>query len=172
MNLKKGALLMGETNSRVISVQWDGPYKQSDLVNLNNEQTDYGIYQIYGHHPVYGENVLLYIGEANQQTFCTRLMQHAYWFEEEFTIYVGRLCGVSTPSEEDWAIDIHQVESMLIYVHTPAYNTVNINSINETALQDVHIINLGKYKSLLPEVSGARWIGEPEIASLGVHRYL
>lgn len=46
----------------VIQLKWEGPFRIEDLRSLNNYETDYGIYQIYGNHLVYGENVLLYIG--------------------------------------------------------------------------------------------------------------
>lgn len=114
----------------LIQIQWDGPYKLADLSSLKDEETDYGIYQIYGKHIVYGENVLLYIGQANQQTFGTRIMQHSYWFEDDFSIYVGRLSASNAPTDDIWEDEINLAESLLIYVHSPAYNTMNINSIN------------------------------------------
>lgn len=144
----------------LITITWEGPYQRTDLSSLQNEKTDFGIYQIYGKHPVYGEHVLLYIGQANQQTFGTRIMQHSYWFEEDFSIYVGRLSGSSTPTDKIWEDEINYAESLLIYVHTPAYNTSNINSINYSKLESIHILNLGQYKNLLPELSGIRWISK------------
>lgn len=50
----------------VIQIKWESPFRIDDL---NDDEIDYGIYQIYGNHLVYGENVLLYIGQANEQTF-------------------------------------------------------------------------------------------------------
>ncbi|MEI3602808.1 hypothetical protein SPD79_12865 [Oceanobacillus sp. SE10311] len=142
----------------LIQIHWEGPYKFTDLDLLKNEKTDYGIYQIYGNHVVYGENTLLYIGQANQQTFGTRISQHSYWFEDEFSVYVGRLSASNIPTDDIWQDEINMAESLLIYVHTPAYNTMNINSINYSKLEPIHILNLGKYKNLLPELSGIRWI--------------
>lgn len=144
----------------LIQLKWEGSYKFTDLPSLNNEETDYGIYQIYGNHTVYGDNVLLYIGQANQQTFRTRIMQHSYWFEDNFSIYVGRLSGPHTPTDDIWANEIKFVESLLIHVHSPAYNTMNINSINYSELEHIHVLNLGQYRSLLPELSGTRWISK------------
>jgi len=37
---------------------------------------DRGLYQIYGHHPVYGSNVLLYIGQTYGRTFRERIEEH------------------------------------------------------------------------------------------------
>jgi hypothetical protein len=49
-------------NQTFIHIEWDGPYKfwdrpsQLESVSTLKGPTDYGIYQIYGGHPVYGEN--------------------------------------------------------------------------------------------------------------------
>ena len=60
-------------NGEIIHIDWDGPYRIEEINELNDEKKDYGIYQIYGTHPVYGSNVLLYIGKADQQTFGARI---------------------------------------------------------------------------------------------------
>lgn len=149
---------MEVVNGHLIQIRWDGPYRLTELSSLNDEKTDYGVYQIYGKHTVYGENVLLYIGQANQQTFGTRIMQHSYWFEDDFSIYIGRLSASNTPKDDIWTEEINLAEGLLIYVHTPAYNTMNINSINYLKLENIHILNLGRFKKLLPELSGIRWV--------------
>lgn len=46
----------------LIHIYWEGSYKDADFISLKNEETDYGIYQIYGNHVAHEENVLLYIG--------------------------------------------------------------------------------------------------------------
>ena len=52
----------------IIHVQWDGPFTLDQLSEMNNEY-DYGVYQVYGSHPIYGSDVLLYIGKAGKLTF-------------------------------------------------------------------------------------------------------
>jgi hypothetical protein len=42
---------------RIIHIEWEGPYSLNQLDTLKD------LYQIYGHHSVYGSNVLLYIGQ-------------------------------------------------------------------------------------------------------------
>src|SRR5699024_4002576 len=138
--------------------------------SINNYEIDYGIYQIYGNHIVYGENVLLYIGQANEQTFYTRITQHAYWLENHFSFYIGRLIGQLTPSYEKWH-KISAAEQLLINIHAPAYNTANINSVYVDKVGHLHILNVVKYKSLLPEVSGTRWLREEEMLTEDVYRY-
>lgn len=59
----------------VIQLKCEGPFRIEDLRSLNNYETDYGIYQIYGTHLISEENVLLYIGQVNEQTFYTRITQ-------------------------------------------------------------------------------------------------
>lgn len=155
----------------LIQIQWEGPFRYEDLASLKNDETDYGIYQIYGSHTVYGEDVLLYIGQASQQTFGTRILQHSNWLEDDHTFYVGRLSGSNTPSDDIWHNEIAFAESLLINIHAPAYNTMNISSINYAQLEDIHIINLGKYKSLLPELSGVRWIGKQDEVETDIYRW-
>lgn len=58
-----------------IHIEWEGPKLLSDINNLNDPKYDYGVYQIYGGHPVYGTNILLYIGKADKQTFGVRINQ-------------------------------------------------------------------------------------------------
>lgn len=155
----------------VIQIKWVGPFRIESLKSLNNDEIDYGIYQIYGNHLVYGDNVLLYIGQANEQTFYTRIMQHSYWLESHFSFFVGRLSGSVTPSHEIWHDKISAVEQLLINIHAPAYNTANISSVNEEKVGHLHILNVGEYKSLLPEVSGTRWSREAELLADEVYRY-
>jgi len=146
---------------KVIHVDWEGPYNSETIYELNDEGSDYGIYQIYGTHGIYGTDVLLYIGKADQQTFFTRLKQHKWvGFDpdaEGVKIYVGRLAGAKTPSSHDWSREIDLVEKLLIYSHSPAYNTQNLNSIPDEACKFIHVLNWGKHRELLPEVSGARY---------------
>jgi len=149
---------------KIIHIYWEGPFSLDNLKKFNDESTDYGIYQIYGPHPSYGRNVLLYIGKANEQTFKTRIKQHDWetWQEDEGKIvfYVGRLYGLETPSLNKWAKQIDLVEKMLITAHKPAFNSSGLNYLarkKDQILRDVHVFNWGNYGDLLPECSGGRW---------------
>ncbi|GGH73228.1 hypothetical protein JOD43_000025 [Pullulanibacillus pueri] len=149
-----------EINTDLIQIQWEGPYKLIDLVTIRNEEYDYGLYQIYGKHPIYGSNVLLYIGKADSQTFGIRISQEN-WVDtndsNNISIYVGKLHGEGTPSEEQWSKEIDLAERLLIYVHKPAYNARSVSSFPNTKLQSIHILNWGDHRDLLPEVSGLRY---------------
>lgn len=145
-----------------IHVQWDGPHTYDDALSLENDNKDYGIYQIYGAHPVYGSDVLLYIGKADLQTFGTRLSQESWNFHNQdsskLMVYVGRLAGYTDcPNEEDWSNQIALVERLLIYSHWPAGNSSGLNVRFGVDLYPIHILNWGQYRDLLPEVSGSRY---------------
>lgn len=158
-------------NMRVIHLLWEGPYSLKQLINKSNRpddsKKDYGLYQVYGDHVVYGPGSLLYIGKACDQTFFTRLKQHADWCDEceadrlSLDVYLGRLIRQSdnqmTPSDETWSEEISHAEKLLIFSHSPAWNSSSINTVRDAEVKDRHVLNWGKRGSLLPEVTGAYW---------------
>ncbi|TKI68286.1 hypothetical protein FCU45_11315 [Sulfurimonas crateris] len=168
---------------QTIRIEWDGAYSLEDIgysfddnfeskyvenSKLNNKIKDYGLYQIYGTHPVYGNDVLLYIGKALQQTFSKRISQEEWEYNSDcknIKIYVGRLFSVNDeiqPSDNAWETMITQAEKMLIYSHSPAKNSSNILHLsNKEALKkfkNLKILNYDNYRSLMPEVSGDIWV--------------
>ena len=158
----------------LIQLDWDGPYRLDDLTTLKNEEIDYGVYQIYGNHPVYGNDVLLYIGKADLQTLGKRISQENWLYTNDsknINIYVGRLHGEQTPTEEEWSTEIDLAERLLIYVHKPAYNARSVSSLPEKELRNIHIVNWGHYRSLFPEVSGLRWTYKLYDREYEVYRY-
>ena len=151
---------MNAKRACIVHLQWSGPLTWSQKNKLTGP-TDYGVYQIYGCHSVYGVDTLLYIGKASQQTFAKRLKQEGDWiFHQDFerlTIYVGRCSGWGgTPPEADWEEQIDLAEKLLILAHMPAYNAQKGIDRDDPRLQELHILNWGCYRSLLPEVSGWR----------------
>lgn len=150
---------MQNQEQKIIHIDWDGPHTFKDLVSLN-DINDKGVYQIYGYHPIYGNNVLLYIGKTENQTFAKRINQ-SRWDEtmndEANTYYVGRLAGSSTPSSKEWKMDIDLAESLLIFSHKPAMNSSKLKKDLKADLFNLHILNWGNFNRLLPEVSGLRW---------------
>jgi hypothetical protein len=164
-----------------IKIEWEGSYSLEDIgfndieytyskknSKLNDDSMDYGIYQIYGSHPVYGTNVLLYIGKAQNQTFATRIAQESWGYNEDsknIQIYIGRIYNKYNSDDEIWDKMIDTAERMLIYSHEPARNSSNILNITRNkeklkSFEDVRILNYGRYKSLMPEISGEMWIKE------------
>ena len=125
-----------------------------------NDNHDYGVYQVYGSHPVYGSDVLLYIGKAGQQTFSFRLQQQEQFLYNQdagnIRYYVGRLAGEQTPKNSKWEHQIDMVETLLIHSHWPAANSRNIQTLGRHAAEiaETHVLNWGQRRSLLSEVSG------------------
>ena len=151
--------------TNVIHVQWKGPLTWEEVKGPKGP-TDYGLYQIVGRHPIYGSYVLLYIGLADGQTFGQRIPEH--YSESQFRrndvenmrIFVGRLEKSERKrqlTDDDWSRQIEFAEKLLIFAHSPAFNSQQIKEINSDQLADVHILNWDSYGCLLPEVSGNRW---------------
>lgn len=142
----------------VIHVQWDGPFALEQILQLNDDH-DYGVYQVYGSHPIYGSDVLLYIGKASQQTFAVRLRQEQWLYNQDgrnIRYYVGRLAAERTPEDKEWHQQINSVEALLIHSHWPAGNSQYIQSLGADGpqLAKIHLLNWGQRRSLLSEVSG------------------
>lgn len=144
-----------------VHLQWDGPKSWEEKDKLSSAM-DYGIYQIYGCHPVHGADCLLYIGKACDQRFARRLKQEVDWmYDADFgrlNIYVGRCSGWGgTPSDPEWARQIDLSEKLLILAHRPGWNAqMNIDR-ESPELSRLHIFNWGCHRNLLPEVSGLRY---------------
>lgn len=144
-----------------IHLDWSGPYPYDEALQQRDAARDYGVYQIYGTHPVYGRSVLLYIGKADRQTFGLRLSQEA-WRQgadgQDLKVYLGRLAGYGpTPDADTWSGQIGVAERMLIYAHWPAGNSSGLNVALDARYHDVCVLNWGQHASLLPEVSGLRY---------------
>ncbi len=140
---------------RRVKVIWDKPTDIESAFSLNDEEDDYGLYQIYGHHIVFGAGSLLYIGIAIEQTFGDRFRQHHdEWIKDEekdVFIHVGRLNKDDykhDPHDEwtDWSQLVKDTEALLINWHTPPYNSQNIS--NYTG-QPLNVQNSGDRGSLL-----------------------
>ena len=132
-----------------VRLEWRGHYNLKDIgyscdtndyslkdAKLNDKTSDYGVYQVYGSHPVYGSNVLLYIGQANNQTFAKRISQEGWESNQDYRniqIYVGYIYNTDDANSYNddgvWANAIDDAERMLIYSHEPARNSSNILNI-------------------------------------------
>ena len=55
-----------------IRIEWEGPFSVDDVIAKLDNKDDYGLYQIYGKHIIFGENSLLYIGMTDK-TFSNKL---------------------------------------------------------------------------------------------------
>jgi len=147
----------------IIHICWTGPYNPDDVIKFSDPQRDIGLYQTYGVHFCYGPDSLLYIGQTTEN-FAVRLRtgrtphypESRLIYEPHPTFYLGRLAGVDKCSEVVRQIGL--AEKLLIFVHSPAYNSNFISGNTDLSdVKDIHVFNWGQYRSLLPEVSRARW---------------
>ncbi|OHD64455.1 MAG: hypothetical protein A2096_04080 [Spirochaetes bacterium GWF1_41_5] len=148
--------------TRVINIQWEKVPFEIEEVNKLNKKNHYGIYQIYGNHPVYGRDVLLYIGKANKQTFSQRLGvdQEYFQFVESIlyptNIRIGMICESEDGKNDTWEALIDESEKILILSHLPAFNASNIKAFYKGDEDCLIIYNWGDIGSLLPEISTHR----------------
>lgn len=100
---------------------------------IDPQLRDCGFYCIYGTHPVYGPEVLLYIGEtkhseSRQRSFAVRLVEHfngRFWYHQNLSYSIG------IPSSQLSDEQISILESILIAAHKPALNRKHLDSARE-----------------------------------------
>lgn len=157
-----------------INLHWRGPHSYSEVREMDGD-TDYGLYQIYYVHPVYGDT-LVYIGKAGEQTFATRLGQSEYrWMGDDhltlwedngrrIRFHTGRIHvqqNENPPGDATWNDWIVRAEHLLISAHSPAWNATYVRTPpRDPVYHDVHVLNWGQHARLLPEVSGARFTND------------
>jgi len=176
---------MQEKTLNDIRIEWEGSFSLYDIgyndknkkyeltkAKLNDKYKDYGVYQIYGFHTLYGNSVLLYIGKAEDQTFAKRISQEGWEYSLDYKniqIYVGRFYNISDsdPLNNDgvWNKIISHAEKLLIYAHEPAVNSSNIRTLSRDEriikqYENTRILNYGVHRSLMPEISGEMWVKE------------
>jgi hypothetical protein len=59
----------------LIQILWEGPMSCSAAMNATGDQ-DYGLYALYGTHDIFGPDALLYVGEADEHPFPSRIGDH------------------------------------------------------------------------------------------------
>lgn len=126
---------------RVIDLFWE-------KIPAIESHSNCSLYQIYGYHILYGNETLLYIGRT--KNFLNRIKKHSSWFSFEQNISFRRavLNGKSFRYLE-------ATEALLIYSHSPAYNSSNI--VWHHAKGHLLIRNFGEKGILLPEISKDYW---------------
>lgn len=148
-----------------IKVLWEGPFTIDQILDDKIDadkyyvkNTDVGLYQVYGSHPIYGNGVLVYIGRTvGKNGFKSRLKNR--WViengndSENIQIYLGTVFSDAKKllNEEVLARElIEKVEVLLINSLKPAYNSSNIQSANEKFTEERYIVhNEGNYRSLV-----------------------
>jgi len=142
---------------KLIKLKWIGPfsYGPNGLIKsatdpfgpsqkqLNAYYDHGGLYSVIADHPVHGLRSLIYIGQTN--SFSRRLEDEHIWLCEEWRtdIYLTKL-------EREKIRD--DVEKLLIYVHSPAYNSKNISNPPKLKIR-YRILNEGRFWKLYPDIS-------------------
>jgi len=157
-----------------IMIWWEGSFTYDEIINNKidnknyfNKATDIGLYAVYGHHILYGDDVLLYIGITTEQDFKTRLKYRGIIEDNSdskgIKIYLGRIYNPNKiVSKEEEIKSIKKAEALLIYVLKPVLNTSFKNSVNFKKIsdrKDFIIFNHNSYRDIPPEVSTLRWWG-------------
>ena len=148
---------------KTIHLYWEKhEWKEDIFKNFNSSRKDVGIYQIYGYHPIYGEDTLLYIGQT-KQTYSARLKQH----DKEDTsrpaykrVHLSFFHATNDIKFSRWKnYYIDKVEKLLINAHFPALNSNLVKGVLPPNEFDdgVLILNWDDHGKLLPEVSSFRY---------------
>lgn len=140
---------------KTIEINWDGPFTYNQIYQEKNGTSDFGIYFAFGPHRIYGENTLLYIGKAAQQTFGLRINQHLNedWFGTE-TFYLGKLGDGTQDTSSDWKQQIDFAETAFIQYFYPSWNSSKFRSIVDSSFDKTLIFNRGKLYHILPQIMG------------------
>lgn len=138
----------------LIEIVWSGPH-QIKLEEFKSFESNDGLYQIYGTHPIYGRNVLLYIGITLNKVD-ERIWNHFNnWIKYEFDdviVYKGEVKSKEIIDDEKLKGKyIGIAEKLLIYYCAPSYNTNEKTDIAK--VESSIVMNFGKIGSLPTEVS-------------------
>lgn len=154
---------------RTYDVYWEGPWPFEECEKQIKAQ--HVLYQLYGVHPVYGKEVLLYVGRTKRGF--QRLREHDWWVKYEADKYVVRAASVGlfqnwkvwdnnmkTRHRHGKARDalVSHIERLLIHAHQPAYNQKGKGGGG--FLAGIRVLNTGKFGTLLPELSSLYYFGK------------
>lgn len=125
---------------KLLRIEWEGPLPVDKVLSKSGEN-DYGLYQVYLQHLVFGAGALVYIGKAERQTYATRFAQHLEdWlkWESDVSIRLGRLAdGYFRTDDEwqEWMQLLGDAERLTVFWHTPPYNSHYITGYQGPSLR-------------------------------------
>ena len=150
---------------RVVKIEWEGPFTIDQVLELNDKSKDFGLYQIYGRHVIFGVGSLLYIGKT-EDTFSKRVKGNyadwkpgTPWYQEdrEVSARIGRLYYKGDEGfvrfqkdDPDFSKLLRHVEGFQIFCHSPPYNGTSISSYNG---QSLIVGNVGERGGLCEQLS-------------------
>lgn len=147
-----------------IKISWEGPFNIKEITDgsidkkeCDTKANDIGLYQIYGSHPIYGDNVLVYIGRTKGKNGFKSRLKNRWVVEsgsdsENVQIYLGTIFSDSKKLEKEEILDnklIDKAEVLLINALKPAFNSSNIQSVDTEISKDRFMLhNDGNYRRL------------------------
>lgn len=149
-----------------INIWWEGSFSISDILEdkidpsiYENTSDKIGLYQIYGTHPLYGNDKLLYIGRTqNKNGFKSRLKNR--WVvengqdNENVKIYLGTIFSYNEDIKNKENSFIEKAEVLLINALKPAFNSSNIQSVDIKLIEQNYIVyNHNNYRDIYPILS-------------------
>ena len=164
------------TDQTPFVVEWDGPHEFDDLPDTlaSDDYKGYleafSIYALTASHPIYGDDVIVYIGKTTKQNVIKRLSQHkkSWWDGQAYLAIVYRFSdwqsyGNMTVDDaifytegdsrnEDNQRIIGGIEELLIYALAPAYNIRNKKSAERG--RNFRVFNTNDIQKLPHEISG------------------
>lgn len=158
---------MGVSAMEIVEIEWhprllvdiaegDWEYSISRIPEACRNKSSF--YCMYGRHPVYGPDVLLYIGESKIGTsardILVRIKEHLggrFWNQVDLSISIG------IPRRPVTDADMKLVESILIAAHVPALNRKHIDGAMRGS-EHILVQNTGFIRSLITECSGNYWV--------------
>lgn len=154
------------TDLTVVDIYWTERTKlrydaeREEYIPPNTKDADgNGFYCIYGRHPVYGPDVLLYIGETKEaesrRSFRKRIVEHLkgrFWYHANLSVSLGTPDATLKLQPQEICL----IESILIAAHKPALNRQHIDRALDGA-QRFLIRNWDFMEALQHECSGQYW---------------
>jgi hypothetical protein len=163
--------------SEEINIFWEGPFSKDDILNdeINSKRYDntadkIGIYQIYGTHPLYGRDKLLYIGRTRDKKGFKNRLRNRWVIEngqdnENIKIYLGTIFSDVECIEGKEHDFIEKAEVLLIYALKPAFNSSNIQSAGKIS-EDYIIYNYNNYRDIYPILSSKYFRQEEDLNTI------
>lgn len=134
-----------------VHITWEKSFPRRQIEEMVNPER--GLYQFYGYHPVYGDDVLLYIGRTKEDNLKSRLLSHEFLSEGVPEILKPDSISIRVAYVPDLDVDIGAVEALLIFMHSPAWNSSEVRYTNEK-YRNLEVYNEGDFGALLEVVKG------------------
>ena len=149
------------SNVFCFNIHWLMGSWKSDPLFSTQEYGPY-VFQVYGDHPLYGRDVLLYIGLKEYSSSGTRIVIDDDFTKIDVEIFTRYHTGIikkpDKTKNDDWLLLLCKLTKILIVSHYPAFN-FSANSYKEQMKKEEHILiqNYESRGSLMPIISNKRW---------------